>query len=165
MVVYFYFNYQSKETQTAIQIIKIIIKQLISGVDIPENLESLYQKYTYESTTPAIRELLPVLESCSQPFSSRYAVFDALDECSNNHIDEILDLFVQLQKFGYRLLISGRPPMNACQTRLSTVTTLEILATDNDIKLYITKKLQNHKVKLPQIKTRCLELVKEVDGM
>ena len=152
-MVYFYFNYQSKETQTAIQIAKVIIKQLISGVDIPENLESLYNKCTQESTTVTIREFLPVLESCSQSFSSRYAVFDALDECSNNHKGEILDLFVELQTFGYRLLISGRPPMTACQTHLSTVTMLEILATDNDIKLYITKKLQNQNVKLPQIKT------------
>ena len=161
-MVYIYFNYQSKETQTAVQIARTIVKQLISGVGIPEELESLYKKSTEENTTPGMKEIIPVLELCSRRFSSRYAVFDALDECSDTHKEEILDLFVNLQKFGYKLLISGRPPLDAC--RLSNVSTIEIRATDQDIETYIMKKLEEREVR-PKVRARCLELVKGVGGM
>jgi len=161
-VVYIYFNYQSKDTQTGVQIARTILKQLISGVEIPEELESLYQKSTQETTNPGMKELMSLLQSCSRRFSSRYAVFDALDECSDTHKEEILDLFVNLQKFGYKLLISGRPPLDAgC---FSNVSTIEIRATDHDIETYIMKKLEERDVR-PKVKTGCLELVKGVGGM
>jgi hypothetical protein len=140
---------------------KTIIKQLVSGRDIPENLESLYKKNT-QSTTPDITELRPVLEACSRAFSPRYAIFDAFDECSETLKSEIVDLFIDLQKFGYKLLISGRPPMSACRSRLSNISILEIMANEEDIKLYITQRLQSQHVS-PRVRTGCLELVKKVD--
>ena len=139
-MVYIYFNYQLKETQTAVQIARTILKQLISDVEIPDELLSLYKKSTEKNTEPGMGELIPLVQSCSRRFSSRYAVFDALDECSDTHKEEILDLFVNLQKFGYKLLISGRPPLDAC--RFSNVSTTEIKATDHDIETYIMKKLE-----------------------
>jgi hypothetical protein len=161
-VVYIYFNYQSKDSQTAVQITRTIIKQLVSGLEIPEELESLYTKFTRETTNPGMEELISVLRSCSQRFSSTYAVFDALDECGDRHKEEILDLFVDLQKLGYKLLVSGRPPLDASQ--LSNVSTFEIRATDYDVEMYIKTKLDKHNVR-PKVRTKCLELVKGVSGM
>lgn len=161
-MVYIYFNYQSKETQTAIQIVKTIIKQLVSGIEIPEELDSLYKTSFQENTIPGMKELIPLLQSCSNRFSSKYAIFDALDECCDTHKEGILDLFVNLQILGYRLLISGRPPLDA--SRFSNVSTLEIRATDHDIETYILKKLEERDVRT-KIKIGCLELVKGVDGM
>jgi hypothetical protein len=163
-VVYFYFNYESKDSQTALHIKKTIIKQLVAGIDIPQSLESLYHKHISKSTTPDIAELRPVFEACSKPFPSRYAVFDAFDECSDGLKQEIVGLFVDLQKFGYRLLISGRPPMSmsSYQNQLSNVAILDITTKEEDIKVYIMQRLQSQDVS-PRVRTGCLELVKDVD--
>ena len=162
MVVYYYFNYQSKDLHTAVQIARTILKQLISGVDIPEELESLYKKCIEESKNPDIEELVPILQSCSRKFSSRYAVYDALDECSDMHRSEILNLFGNLQKFGYKLLISGRSPLDP--GHFSNVSAIEIRAMDQDIERYIMKNLDEHNAR-PKVRAGCLELVKVVDGM
>ena len=163
-MVYIYFNYQSKDSQTAVQITRTIIKQLVSGLDIPEELESLYKKFTKKTTDPGMEELISVLGSCSRRFSSTYAVFDALDECGDRHKEEILSLFVNLQKVGYKLLISGRPPLDTCACRLNNVSTLKIQASDYDVEMYIETKLEERKV-LPKVRSKCLELVKGIGGM
>jgi hypothetical protein len=161
-VVYIYFNYQSKDSHTADQIIRTIIKQLVSGLEIPEELQSFYKKFTRETTNPGMQNLMSILGSCSRRFSSTYAIFDALDECDDSHKEEILNLFEGLQKLGYKLLISGRPPLDIC--RLSNVSTLEIRAIDSDVELYIKTKLEERGAR-PKVSSKCLELVKGVNGM
>jgi hypothetical protein len=163
-VVYIYFNYQSKDSQTAVQITKTIIKQLVSGLEIPEELESFYKNFTEKTTNPRMEELISVLGPCSRRFSSIYAVFDALDECDDRYKEEILGLFVNLQKRGYKLLISGRPPLDTCACRLNNVSTLEIRATHYDVEMYIKTKLEERDVR-PKVRTKCLELVEGVGGM
>jgi len=161
-VVYLYFNYQSKDTQTAIQIARTLLKQLISGVEIPEGVKSLYKKSVEANKDPVMEELISLLQSCSRIFSYRYAVFDALDECCDTQKEDILDLFINLQKLDYKLLISGRPPLDSCHFR--NVSTIKILATDHDIETYITRQLEKRGVR-PMVRTGCLELIKGVDGM
>ena len=164
MVVYIYFNYQSRDTQSAIQITRSIIKQLISCVVIPEDLNSIYEKSIEQAKDPKIQELISILELCSRRFTTRFAVFDALDECSEQHKNEILDLFLDLQKFDYKLLISGRPTLADCHLSLSNVQALEIQATESDIEMYIIHRMKNKKVP-KKVHDGCLELVKGANGM
>ena len=111
-----------------------------------------------------MKEFILILELCSRKFSSRFALFDALDECSDMHQKDILDLFVNLQKFGYKLLISGRPPLADCYSTLSNVCTLEIKATETDVQTYINEKMKDKKVH-KKVQPHCLELAKAADGM
>ena len=111
---------------------------------------------------PGMGGLIPVLESCSKKFSSKWAVIDAFDECNDNHKGDILDLFIKLQEFGYKLLISGRPPLEP--RNLSNVSRLPIQATDEDIERYIIKELNRRNAR-PKVRTGCLELAKDVGGM
>ena len=163
-MVYIYFNYQSRDTQTPVQITRSIIKRLISGLAIPEELTSIYEKFIQEAKDPGMNELIQILELCSRRFSLRFAVFDALDESNDERRKEILDLFVNLQNFGYKLIISGRPPLTECYLRLSNVGALEIRTTEKDIEAYIFEKLEHQKVH-KKVQAGCLELVKGADGM
>jgi hypothetical protein len=164
VVVYIYFNYQSRDTQSAVQITRTIVKQLISGLEIPEELRSIYEQSLRKDLHLGMKELIPILELCSRRFSSRFAIFDALDECSDMHKNDILDLFVNLQEFGYKLLISGRPPLAECYLSLSNACTLEIKAAEKDIKTYIIQKMKDKKAH-EKVQPCCLELAKAAGGM
>ena len=142
---------------------RIILKQLISSQDeIPEELKTLYKSSIRESSEPGIKKLISALESCSRRFSSKYAVFDALDECSDTYKRDILDLFVNLQNVGYKLLISGRLLLEV--SRLINVSTLEISPTGDDVERFIIKRLDERHAR-PKIRTKCLELIGGTGGM
>jgi hypothetical protein len=72
-------------------------------------------------------------------------------------------LFINLQNFGYKLLISGRPPLDA--RGLRGVSTIEIRATDQDVETYITKQLEGAEDIKPKVREKFIELVNGVDGM
>jgi hypothetical protein len=101
------------------------------------------------------------LTLCSQKFSKIYAIFDAIDEASEPHQNEILALFAGLQSLGYKILVSGRPgsALNKLRCGLTDPRVLEIRADDSDLKQYVISR-----VKEGAMQHKCLKLVEEVDG-
>ena len=76
----------------------------------------------------------------------------------------MLDLFYHLRvQLDYKLLVSGRHPLDALQNHLTT-TSSEIFANDFDIVMFINAKLEEARVVDP-FRTKCLELVNSEGGM
>ena len=167
-VVYVYFDYKAERTQTTIDVVRSLLKQLLSQFDnLPPELEPLYTLYGKSirtSTRPDITICIRLLASCSQ-ISSIYAVFDAIDECSDVYQKEVLELFAHLQKSGYRLLISSRPHLYKLLHQLSDTETLEICANEADLRNYITTRLNEEGNVSEKFKAKCLELINNVGGM
>jgi hypothetical protein len=145
--------------------LKGLLKQLLcQSKKVPPEVESLYTQSILEDTALAISAFVPVLTSCSKDFTCVYAIFDALDECSEAQQDEILSVLGHLQQSGYRFLISSRLHFRRLQKRLSNVSTLEISANEADLDNYVAVRLQdegNSNV----LQTKCLELMRNVKGM
>jgi hypothetical protein len=164
-VIYIYFDYKSQQTQTGIDVLKGLLKQLLcQSQKVPPEVESLYTKSILEDTAPAISAFVPVLSSCSKDFACVYAVFDALDECSEAQQEEILSVLGHLQQFGYRFLISSRLHFRKLQKWLSDIRTLEISANDADLDNYVTVRLQQEGSS-DILKAKCLQLMRNVKGM
>src|SRR5208282_5596439 len=143
-VVYFYFDYKDSQMQNATSIGTNLLKQLLSRSDsIPSELESLHR----EQKSVDLSIIMRFLKSAAERYSSIYAVFDALDECEDDHRAEVLELFSKLQDSGYRLLVSTRSHLSPENTFKDTCT-LTIEADQNDLKSYIKSRLS----KEPNIK-------------
>lgn len=144
-----------------------ILRQLLSYFDnIPPGLESLYNQCIQKEVRPDIAALIQLLKSCSLKFTTIYAVFDAFDECSDAHQDEILAFLSQLQQLNYRLLISSRLHLRQqLQDRLSDTQIIQVSADELDLKLYITTRLDQKGNRNIEVKERCLELTEQVQGV
>jgi NACHT domain len=160
-VVHLYFEQKTRLTQTEVAL--HILKQILSDLDdVPPQLEALYNK----STKPDIAACKELLTSCAEKFSSVYAVFDAIDECSNANQKDVVSLFAHLQRSTYRLLISTRPHLlENLREQLEEIQTLEIYANESDLKNYIMTRLSEKRNKDINLQAKCLELTKRVQGM
>jgi hypothetical protein len=163
-VVYVYFDYKAQESQTRMNITRSLLKQILyRSHDIPPALERLYESSIQHNTQLELRTLDSHLTSCFQE-SPVYAVFDAMDECSDDYQEEMVSFFSKLQNSGCRLLISTRPHLLALRNQLD-VCAIDITANAGDLREYIIKRLKKATNKNPTLETKCLELIKKVDGM
>jgi hypothetical protein len=161
-VVYVYFDYQSNRTQTETNIAASLLRQLVGQLDdIPPELESLYNNNVSKQTQLKRDLIFPCLAACSRKFSNIYAVFDAMDESGELNEKELVALLGDLQKLGYKLLVSGRPgsSFDKLECGLTDPRVFEIRADDSDLKQYVVSR-----VKGAIIQKKCLKLVEKVDG-
>lgn len=164
-MVYVYFDYKAQQSQAGIHVAKSLLKQLLCRSDnIPSELESLYNESIRTSGKPDIPTFTQLLKLYAQKFSI-YAIFDALDECSDDHQKELLSLFADLQKGAYRLLISSRPHLPHLRDRLGSTKTLEIGAEESDLTNYVTARLDNERHNNLHLRVKCIELMKGVQRM
>lgn len=165
-VVFVYFDYKAQQSQTAIDVRTNLLKQLLSHFeDIPAQLEAIYEGSARGNSRPDQLIVTQLLRSCSRRYTSVFAVFDALDECNESHQTEILKLFADLQGFGYRLCISFRPHSKRLLNTPYDSKTIEISADQSDLTNYVLTRLKQKKNQSGELKDRCLQLVKGVDGM
>ena len=135
----------------------------MSGDDIPSDLES---RYDASKTPPGSSDCDQLLDEYRKRFRFVYVVFDAFDECSDENENGMLALFKQLEKSGYRLLISGRPQTpGKLQSQLTKSHTLELRADLSDLRQYVNKRLRDKNINDKTLKTKLLKLAKKVDGM
>lgn len=114
---------------------------------------------------PSLADLIPHLTSYSQNFPV-YAVFDAIDECSDGQQADMISLFSELQKSGFKLIVSGRPHVqNAITDQLHDSETLEISADQYDVQNYIRARLKKEENKNLALEEKCLDLANNVQGM
>jgi hypothetical protein len=142
-----------------------LVKQLLSqSNDIHPDIESLYDEYICTGKRPDRARFTQLLRSFSAKYSI-YAIFDAIDECSDANQEDLLLLFAELQTAGIRRLISSRPHLQHIQEQLGDVRTFEIRADESDLRRYVTFRLNKEKQINIKLKDKCLELIKGVQGM
>jgi hypothetical protein len=168
IIVSIYFDYKIQTTQTTINIAENILRQLLVGLldTIPSELESLYDEFVKKDARPVLSDLYPILLLCIQKFPFVFAVFDALDECGDSHRREILGLISQLQKWGCRILMSSRPHLRkSLEAQLNDAFTIEISADEEDVKNYISFRLDQCGNNNPELEQKCMNLAAGVQGV
>jgi hypothetical protein len=131
--------------------------QLLLNNDIPPDIEALYN----ENKQLGHATVFDLLTSCSQQFSTIYAVFNAVDESKETYHSELLDFFVHLQSLHCKILISGRPgsPLSGIRSKLQSHT-IEVRANEYDLETYVCSRVHEGR-----IQNKCLKLIQKVDGM
>src|SRR5438046_8589008 len=133
-VAYVYFDYKDPEGQTLDKVIRSLLKQLLSSLNlVPRELEALYDESRARSTTPDASALQRHLISAIPAFASVFIMFDALDECSNHNFEEVAGLILQLEKGGAKICCTSR--INTWEVRLGLglPAMVEIKAYDDDV--------------------------------
>jgi hypothetical protein len=127
-----YFNYQKPSTPT--EIIANVLKQVLEGnINIPPEVESLYESHEPRKTRPNINEFIRLLATESARYTSCFVVLDALDECTEKDNTGV-KVMAELHKIpNFRFMITGRPHVEKLLSRYPAAK-LEIRARDEDIR-------------------------------
>ena len=144
----FYFDFAVQEGQSPDAILSSVLKQVISGLDeVPENIvEDFRRRGRVVSSQKLVRS--EIMEYLKDILSSRptFICFDALDECSDKHRVELLDLFKQIldKAPGTRLFLTGRPQIQSEVEKhlVGIAATRPITAAKKDIVTFLRAKLK-----------------------
>lgn len=161
-VLHVYFDYKAQKAQTAVNIAHNLLKQLLSRLDyIPLELQNSHSA----NTKPSLDESRTMLSGLTDNFRTIYAIFDAIDECDVNQLNEIVAGIAGLGP-NCKVLISTRPHLlQHLRNELPNANTLEISANEKDLQNYIMSRLAEKGNRDRTLETKCLELSTGADGM
>lgn len=163
-IVYFYFDYKAQTIQTGVYVVGTLLKQLLCQSNhIPADLESFYNNSIANHKKPSLENLMRFVGPLSRP--RVYAVFDALDECSDAYQRDVFSLFAHLEKSGVRLLISSRPHVRITRGQLESVKNLVVSADESDLENFVLRTLKTKRNNNPELEKKCLQLAKGAEGM
>jgi len=147
-LVYFYFDFQSREKQLVRSFWKSVIFQLYNQNDKTFDIvEELYNSHSRGRTTPTLRELKATARQMFESSKSVYLVLDALDECEDrrNLLESLRDLRSWNQEHVHVLATSRRETdiEDVLGTVASDAISLEECVVDGDIVIYVRHQLQH----------------------
>ncbi|KAL2037429.1 hypothetical protein N7G274_009914 [Stereocaulon virgatum] len=146
---YLYCNYNEAGTQSAINLMKSILRQLASRTDVLNNdLERFYK----EKSSPSFAECCQLLHKAADHMSNIHVVIDALDECTEATRDILL---TELEKLRPKvcLIITSRHTFGDHYEPESALC-LKIHAQEEDIKQYLSERVETSRPLRDHIKTR-----------
>lgn len=164
-MIYIYFDYKAQQSQNDNDIARSLLKQLLSLSNLSSELERLYDDCMLGSFTPDTATLIRHLKAFSQ-IGPVYAIFDGMDECREDNLEEMFSLFTNLQESGYKLLFSTRPHLlQYFRERLRDLQISNILADNSDLRSYILFRLRKARNNNRELEAKCLDIIKDVQGV
>jgi hypothetical protein len=151
-VCYFYLKYDDKDQQSGKQVVRSLLKQLVSQKhQLSEALKTMY-KNDQCGTPPRTESLRDLLCSYSKEFNSVYVFLDGLDECTDEQRKEIMKLILTLcdSDAVMRVMLTSQPHFEHDIDKLgeelekATYLKLEIAANERDLERYVTLKLKEN---------------------
>lgn len=167
-VVFYYFDYK-KEGQTALDVVRCLLKQLVCHlVGLPsrdhaddesmksnEEIEKCYEyiKVAYyswknSSGSPKLEDFLKLFIASTKPFSSVFIVLDAYDESLEHERSGLIKELSRFSESGLRQLITTRPHLLDDKVKkalnVADVDIVEIQAQRDDVEKYLTKELDKN---------------------
>lgn len=151
-IVYFYFDFQTRDKQLVEGLLNSIIVQLLSQEKHAQRVaERLYNSHSRGSTKPSIGELKITIRHMFDACSSTYLFIDALDECEDRaDLLEFLEECRGWNQANVHVFATSRRETEI-EDSLSVVATetipLEDSVVDGDIQAYVQHQLR-HDTKL-----------------
>ena len=142
----FYFDFAVQNEQSPASMLGSVLKQLVCGQEIPEEVSRAYQdqENVIGGRGPRLSDIVKMLQSTSSK-KPTFICIDALDECVAGHRVKIFDSLNQiLQKSpGTRVFMTGRPHiLPEIGRRLAErVTSVSISPKRDDIIAYLHSRL------------------------
>ncbi|KAJ7136752.1 ankyrin repeat-containing domain protein [Mycena epipterygia] len=164
-----YLNHKETESQTPTNILASIWKQLVVGNPLPPSVHELYKHHRERDTRPSSDEVFKILRSAVAEHSKIFFVVDALDEYPEDERNILLEYLGMLRP-AVNLMITSRPHVSlGCFPSLETI---EIRATEGDIRQYLdmhilkSKRLSKHVETRPELREEIQSnIISNVDGM
>lgn len=142
-VAYIYFNFRRQQEQKAEALLASLLKQLSRRQSLPEAVRSLYTKHADKQTRPSFDEIRKTLEAVTLTYSRVFVVVDAIDECQTS--DGCRSMFVTTlanaaAQCGMNIFATSRFIPDIAE-EFSNATSLEIRASEGDIRKYVDGKI------------------------
>ena len=142
-VAYIYCSYNEAQKQSSSNLIASLLQQLLmQQSDIPNHVVALYERHTRIKTRPSLNEYLQALRAIINNFSRIYIIIDGLDECSeaNSTRSSFLAGINDIRPLICTFFTSRYLP--SIERELPGATRLQVEAKDEDIRRYLTQRLQ-----------------------
>ena len=158
-VAYLYCNFRRKEEQKVQDLLLSLLKQLaqrLFPLPLPETVKSLYDKHNGMRTHPSSNEISTALRSVAALYPRVFIVVDALDECQSydgcrsKFLSEIFDLQANCKT---NIFATSRF-IPEIINHFSRSMSVEIRASDEDVKRYIGGQIKHRMPQLQKLVTR-----------
>ncbi|KAJ7108293.1 hypothetical protein C8R44DRAFT_574530, partial [Mycena epipterygia] len=158
-----YLNHKETETQTPVNLMTALWKQLVVGKVLPPQCMGY--------TRPSLDEVFNLLQAATPLHSQTYLIVDALDEYPEHQRYILLKYLALILGPTTNLMITSRPHVTL-DPFLQSVQMVEIHATEDDIQLYVDMHIQQSPRLSRHVKTRpdlqeeiCSKIINNVEGM
>lgn len=142
---YFYFDFNDREKQTVVGMLRSIIVQLCSlGTEIPPEIDRLYAQCKEGREEPGKEILIEILLSLLKSLGYVFLIMDALDECSERGM--LVPVIARIRQQDVSLLLTSRKERDLSegfQNVIEAAISLEGCGVDGDISLHIQKCLES----------------------
>ena len=141
-----YYDFLAQEEQTITNIMGAVLKQLIGGGDIPENVRGAFQEGKKKIGGRGLRlaDLKRMLGIAIASLPQVFICIDALDECLPKNLPELLDSLRDIVRGSpsTRIFLTGRSHVKeAIQKYFAQVVVLPISPNTEDVKNYLEMRL------------------------
>ena len=174
---YFYCDYKDATTQQATNIIKSMIKHVaIQNEQSCEKLQLFLEKRKSEKTIdtyPSISDMLDMMLKMLGNYDRFYIVVDALDECTDDHRHEVLDILksINTKANNVHVIYTSREETDIGEA-FNDFESVRITANIHDLELYVASEIGTRtssgrlRIKHSEAKERIIDsLTHKADGM
>ena len=148
-VAYVYCDFQDHERQTAANMIGAFTKQVVDALSmVPTEIEEAFKRAEREVGDRGLQavESVKLLERALAPVKQTFICIDALDECSDKDLPQLLTSLHTLSQTspGTRLFITGRPHIRSVVEKYlpGSVQTIPFSPNSEDIREYLELRLK-----------------------
>jgi Cdc6-like AAA superfamily ATPase len=143
-IAYLFCNYKAQQEQSCAALLAAILRQLVqSRPDTADPVTRMYEKHQKQRSNPSLDELFKALQSVCSTHATVFIIVDALDECRDRD-DTRSRLIGRLRELqantNTRLMFTSRF-IPEVKEKFASEPTLEVRASDQDVKLYVAGKL------------------------
>ena len=138
-----YCNFKRQADQMVDHLLASLLKGLLQGkTNLPRDVELLHQRHKSKGSRPSIIELSDTIKAITRDCSRIFLVIDALDECTGAGTrSRLLKEIASLQDHGNVSFLATSRFVPDVLEEFKGRLTLEIRATDEDVRTYITDRM------------------------
>ncbi|KAL9045843.1 MAG: hypothetical protein Q9214_001186 [Letrouitia sp. 1 TL-2023] len=135
-----YCNYKEQHVQSPLNLIASVWMQLVQGKDIvSDKVKSIYEGHFDKGTRPNLKKVYEILQAEVQKYEKVFVLLDALDECTNDYCEILVDQLRALRP-KINLMTTSRRLDNVARI-FSEAPMLEINAQPTDVRTYVTNRI------------------------
>lgn len=137
--VYFYCDFNNPQSQSAVNILACLLKQLaLANSSVMASVTRLYEKHRMMDTYPDVLELEKTFLNACQGNQRMFLVVDALDECDvDTHRELLLKVLENLKGSSIRMFLTSRPHPDDIRELFQDSPQITIEASSEDIERYV----------------------------
>ncbi|KAF8244829.1 ankyrin, partial [Wilcoxina mikolae CBS 423.85] len=146
-IAFLYCDYRDQKDQLSVNMIGCLLKQFIIGLlELPDAVAQIYRQQKRQRQKLELADAGKMLGLVLKSFNRAYICIDALDECEGSERREFLKQLKPILHGSCRLFITGRPHIrDDVNIEIKSAATIEIVASEEDIKNYIIHEIQTNK--------------------